>query len=170
MAIFQYLKDPESGRLQPSKMLRHSDIIIASLKKELLNSFVDFRKKSKIENDWMNEVTKEDAEKFLLESDGKKAFVALRDNSIVGQLFTLEIKKSSLLTIRLISVLKSEYGRTTAKQLLEFAEKIAIDNKYKTIDLYVDKMNARAISFYNKHGYQKAKSPSSKTFRYIKTL
>ena len=72
MAIFQYLKDPESGRLQPSKMLRRSDIIIASLKKELLNSFVDFRKKSKIENDWMSEVTKEDAEKFLLESDNKK--------------------------------------------------------------------------------------------------
>ena len=163
-----YLKGVESGRRQPSKMLRHSDIIITSLKKELLSSFVDFRKKSK--NDWMNEVTKEDAEKFLLESDDKKAFVALRDNSIVGQLFTLEIKESSLLTIRLISVLKSEYGRTTAKQLLEFAEKIAIDNKYKTIDLYVDKTNARAISFYNKHGYQKNKSPSSKTFRYIKTL
>ena len=53
---------------------------------------------------------------------------------------------------------------------LEFAEKIAIDNKYKTIDLYVDKTNARAISFYTKHGYQKNKSPSSKTFRYIKTL
>ena len=165
-----YLKEVESGRRQPSKMLRHSDIIITSLKKELLNSFVDFRKKSKIENDWVNGVTKEDAEKFLLESDDKKAFVALRDNSIVGQLFTLEIKESSLLTIRLISVLKSEYGRTTAKQLLEFAEKIAIDNKYKTIDLYVDKTNARAISFYNKHGYQKNKSPSSKTFRYIKTL
>ena len=159
-----------SGRRQPSKMLRHSDIIITSLKKELLNSFVDFRKKSRIENDWMSKVTKEDAEKFLLESDDKKAFVALRDNSIVGQLFTLEIKEDFLLTIRLISVLKSEYGRTTAKQLLEFAEKIAIDNKYKTIDLYVDKMNARAISFYTKHGYQKNKSPSTKTFRYIKTL
>ncbi len=166
-----YLKNFESGRRQPyAKMLRHSDIIITSLKKELLNSFVDFRKKSKIENDWMRKVTKEDAEKFLLESDDKKVFVALRDNSIVGQLFTVEIKKSSLLTIRLISVLKSEYGRTTAKQLLEFAEKIAIDNKYKTIDLYVDKMNARAISFYTKHGYQKNKSPSSKPFRYIKTL
>ena len=171
MAIL-YLKEVESGRRQPyAKMLRHSDIIITSLKKELLNSFVDFRKKSKIENDWMNEVTKEDAEKFLLESGGKKAFVALRDNSIVGQIFTLEMKESSLLTIRLISVLKSEYGRTTAKQLLEFAEKIAIDNKYKTIDLYVDKTNARAISFYTKHGYQKTnKSPSIKTFRYIKTL
>ncbi len=164
-----YLKEVESGRRQPyAKMLRHSDIIITSLKKELLDSFVDFRKKSK--NEWMSEVTKEEAEKLLLESDGKKAFVALRDNSIVGQIFTLEIKESSLLTIRLISVLKSEYGRTTAKQLLEFAEKIAIDNKYKTIDLYVDKTNARAISFYTKHGYQKNKSPSSKTFRYIKTL
>ena len=168
MAIL-YLKEVESGRRQPyAKMLRHSDIIITSLKKELLNSFVDFRKKSK--NEWMNEVTKEDAEKFLLESDGKKAFVALRGNSIVGQIFTLEIKKSSLLTIRLISVLKSEYGRTTAKQLLEFAEKIAIDNKYKTIDLYVDKTNARAISFYTKHGYQKTNKSSIKTFRYIKTL
>lgn len=166
-----YIKEVESGRRQPyAKRLRHSGIIITSLKKELLDSFVDFRKKSKIENDWMNEVTKEDAEKFLLESGGKKAFVALRDNSIVGQIFTLEIKKSSLLTIRLISVLKSEYGRTTAKQLLEFAEKIAIDNKYKTIDLYVDKTNARAISFYTKHGYQKTNKSSIKTFRYIKTL
>ena len=64
MAIFQYLKDFESERR----------IIITSLKKELLNSFVDFRKKSKIENDWMSEVTKEDAEEFLLESDDKKAF------------------------------------------------------------------------------------------------
>ena len=36
-----YLKGVESGRRQPSKMLRHSDIIITSLKKELLNSFVD---------------------------------------------------------------------------------------------------------------------------------
>ena len=67
-----YLKGFESGRLQPSKMLRHSDIIITSLKKELLNSFVDFRKKSKTENDWVNGVTKEEAEKFLLESDNKK--------------------------------------------------------------------------------------------------
>ena len=47
MAIFQYLKDPESGRLQPSKMLRRSDIIIASLKKELLTLLLISEKRAK---------------------------------------------------------------------------------------------------------------------------
>lgn len=150
------------------------DITIEPCTESNIEAFVAFRKKSRLENNWLTKVDEFDAKKYLSEwthSNGKGFFLAFRNGSIVGQLFFLLRPKDSVLEIRLISVLESERGKGTAWKLLDFAEMKALENNLTTVELFVEKSNTRAIAFYVKNGYNKTSGRLlSKTARYRKTV
>ena len=80
-----------------------------------------------------------------LERTGSRSLVALRDNHIVGVL----VVNPQTGYLDQIVVATADQGRGVAAILLAEARRLSPQN----LDLYVNQDNARAIRFYQKHGF-----------------
>jgi ribosomal protein S18 acetylase RimI-like enzyme len=148
---------------------------IIKLTTELIDEFILFRNKSNKETEYINKINRQQAEEILNQyniSGNKLAYVLIKHNKIIGQLFLdLGIKnKENILCILLISVLKEFQGQGYGKQLISLSEKLAKENKLNILELIVDKNNSYAIKFYEKLGFKYIKPFSSTALIYQKTL
>ena len=80
-----------------------------------------------------------------LESTGSQSLIALRDNRIIG---ALVVNPDTGYLDQLV-VATADQGRGVADILLAQARRLSPQN----LDLHVNQDNARAIGFYQKHGF-----------------
>lgn len=148
---------------------------ILPLERKDLIAFIEFRRIASKESEYINELTKTEAEEIINNynvSGGRVAYVLINNNKIIGQLFIdIGIKsKEKILCLLLISVLKQFEGHGYGKRLISFALKLAKENKLNTVELIVDKNNLHAIKFYERLGFKYIKTFDKTNLVYQKIL
>lgn len=105
--------------------------------------------------------------KSIIENDLRKGvlFILKNDNEIIGavniseeqeteyQSVHWEFDSSKVLVIHRLVIDPKHQGQGYAKQLMNFAEDLAIDNHYSSIRLDAYSQNKRVIQFYKKRDY-----------------
>lgn len=134
---------------------------------EHLKPFIDFRKKSKMENKFLNDMSERQFIDMMNRRPSGMSFILLDGNDIVGQLF-LE-KQDKNIHIQLISVLKQIEGTGAGKKLLLFVEQVCAINQCNTMSLMVNIDNKHAIGFYERMGFVLSKVIKTNC-KYVKIL
>jgi diamine N-acetyltransferase len=138
-----------------------------------IDAFVEFRKESHQESEYVNTISKTKATVLLttaINDPNQPVYFAIEFNEIVGQLFLKLNKTDNICHILLISVLARFQGSGLSFQLIKTTEKEANENKCRYIELIVNTENERAINFYKKNGFIVVGSYDKRNIKFQKDL